>query len=190
MEFGTAWCYMSLNPPFSFEHLCNLAPFQSECTTWGAGTILPLKTPNVLFSENSLFLSEAALGCCSRFLEPNRTSQSSWERQVPPGSSRFTPGMRTRAVLFFAGLLPHLHGKTIGTPFSTHPRPPNSDLTTSKRDGFLSVVFWYSFSGSGILFSNSFLFSESHSVWQIVVGQFWIRGREETVAPDEIPNKN
>lgn len=124
MEFGIAWCYMSLNPPFSPEHLCNLAPFQSECITWEAGSILPLKIPNVLFSENSLFLSEAALGCCSRFLEPNRTSQSSWERQVLPGSSRFTPGMRTCALRFFAGLPPCLHVKTTAPPSTTHPQPP------------------------------------------------------------------
>lgn len=71
MEFGIAWCYMTLNLPFSPEQHCNLAPFQSECTTWGAGSILPLRTPNVLFSENSLFLSEAVLGCCSGSPEPN-----------------------------------------------------------------------------------------------------------------------
>lgn len=68
MKFGIAWWYMSLNPSFSPENLCNLAPFQSEHTTWGAESIVPLKIPNVLFSENSLFVSEAAVGCCPGFL--------------------------------------------------------------------------------------------------------------------------
>lgn len=68
MEFGTAGCHVSLNPSFSPAHLCNLAPFQSEHTTRGAGGMLPLKIPSVLFSEDSLFVSGAALGCHSGFL--------------------------------------------------------------------------------------------------------------------------
>lgn len=60
--------------------------------------------------------------------------------------------------------------------------PPSTSKTLtwqSKGDGFLSVVFSYSFFDSGILFSNSFLFSEIHSIWQIAVEQFWIRRGED-----------
>ena len=97
-------------PLFSSEHLCNLAPFQSGKLGYTA-----LKTPNVLFSENSLLISEAAPGCCSGFPEPNRTSQSSWEMQVLPDSSRFTSGVWIFEVPFFETSSPYYQLETTAT---------------------------------------------------------------------------
>lgn len=155
MELGTAWCYVSLNPSFSSEHLCNLAPFQSEHTTWGAGGKLPLKIPSVLFSEDSLFVSEAALGCCSGFL----SQQNLLEQLGEAGASGFLqihtwsenvhgpilcrappPALHWKPALHFPSLTPH------------HPR--------DNPKGVVSFWWWFSyyFIGNGILFSNSKFF--------------------------------
>lgn len=142
-------------PLFSSEHLCNLAPFQSGELGYTA-----LKTTNVLFSENSLLISEAAPGCCSGFPEPNRASQSSWERQVLPDFSRFTPGVKIFAVPFETSS-PYSQLEATATAtyslFTTTFDPP-SPRTGNKR---VSPQWWFtyfSFFGSGILILNSNFF--------------------------------
>lgn len=120
---------------FSTEQLCNLAPFKSLHTVWGAGDTLPFKTPNVLFSENSLFISEATFGCYPRFSEASRTSWSSRVMQVliaPPGP-HLRQEQRTFEVSFLVGSRPP--GFQLETPVSMPPTPPLLTTTTQPKSG-------------------------------------------------------
>lgn len=56
--------------------------------------MLPLKIPNALFSEHSLFVSDPALGCCSGFLSQQKLPEQMGEAGLPD-SSRLTPEVRT-----------------------------------------------------------------------------------------------
>lgn len=148
MKFGTAWWYMSLNPSFSPENLCNLAPFQSEHTTWGAESIVPLKIPNVLFSENSLFVSEAALGCCSGFLTqqnlPEQLGETGafWLLQIHTWSENM------HSLYSFQSSVPPALSSNTAVP--ALPFPP---LTPSKLQMWSKGHCVHIFIGSGILFS-------------------------------------
>lgn len=163
MKFGTAWWYMSLNPSFSPENLCNLAPFQSEHTTWGAESIVPLKIPNVLFSENSLFVSEAALGCCSGFLTqqnlPEQLGETGafWLLQIHTWSENM------HSLILFRALY---HLPSAGHS-CTCPSLPTLDpvKTPDVIQGALCTYFYWQW-------NPLFDFFEIQARWRIIVEQF------------------
>lgn len=145
LDFG--WCdgprHHSVAFHSALSNFAILLPLKVHVPCGELGT-LPFKTPNVLFSENSLFISEAAFGCYSRFPEPSRASQSSWGRQVlpsPPGPY-LGQEQRTFEVSFLVGPRPPgFQLKTCPQPIPTHPQPHNLNLTTLKNQSPLDVAF-------------------------------------------------